>query len=410
MKMHAWVAMVWVMGCSGTPAIDGGVLGGGGGTTGGGSGGGTATGGGAGSVSLSDFCPAQQAATCALEIRCGAAAQGADCRKLVVPARGSLINARVDCLAASLRANVASGRTRFDGLKAQQCLTAMETTGACSLNAPPADPSCNEVFAGTVAQGGRCHTYNECEPGLYCNSTLNLCPGTCQPRVAEGGVAPNALACATGLSGSFRPDAGTVCVAPVAAGQSCTAPPGSFQGPPCAGATSCRAAADGGSTCQPLKSSGQACAIFSFGECALDTTCASGTDGGFQCVALGRMGQPCGDNLSCQKGLSCRGNVCGPLIAEGGLCASDTDCVAGRLCKASSCQPYGLPDAGCNTAPFQGDCAVGLFCNGAARCEARRGLDAVCTGTECSIELGLSCEVATDGGVSRCRPVSCVAR
>lgn len=99
--------------------------------------------------------------------------------------------------------------------------------------------------------------------------------------------------------------------------------------------------------------------------------------------------------------------VCGPLVAEGGSCGADTDCVAGRLCKAGSCQPFGGLDAGCNTGPLQGDCAVGLFCNGAARCETRHGAGEVCTGGECNIELGLSCSQVTDGGVSRCRAAYC---
>ncbi|MDP3155600.1 MAG: hypothetical protein Q8N23_23210 [Archangium sp.] len=407
MKTRALVAVVsvLVLGCSGTPVIDAGTGGNAGGGSGGGSGGGTATGGGTGGVSLEGLCAAQQAAHCAKEIRCGAAAPGADCQKLAAPSRNALSNGRVDCLSASLRANIASGRTRFDGVKARQCLTAIETTSACALNALPTDPSCNEVYTGTVAPGGSCYGFNECEPGFYCDSTLNVCPGSCQPRVGAGNVAPSVLACATGLSGAFSPDGGSLCVAPVAEGQSCTALPGSFFPLPCAGATSCQSAGDGGSTCQPLKTAGQACVVFAFNECAIDTSCAPGRDGGTQCVALARMGQPCGPTLSCQKGLACRADVCSSLIAEGGVCTSDADCVAGRLCKAGSCQPAGGPDAGCNTAPFQGDCAVGLFCNGAARCEVRRGLDAGCTGTECSLEQGLSCDSVS----SRCRPFACTA-
>lgn len=411
MKTLALVAVLLVLGCSGTPAIDGGAGGGRvGGGSGGGSGGGTATGGGSGGLALADFCAAQLAANCAKEIRCGAAAQGADCQKLALFTRSSLLNARTDCLGAAARAKLASGVTLYDGVKAQQCLMAIQSTSACTLNPLPAEPSCDGVFTGTVAQGGSCYGFTECGPGLYCNSSTSVCPGTCQPRVPAGGVAPSAVACEVGLIGSFRPDAGNVCVAPVAPGESCTAPAGTFFGLPCSGATSCQAAVDGGSTCQPLKTAGQACSAFAFSDCTLDTNCATGSDGGTQCVPLGRSGQPCGPNLSCQKGLACSVlSVCGPLVAEGGACTTDGDCVAGRLCKANSCQPFGGLDAGCTTGTFRGDCAVGLFCNGAARCEAQRARDAVCTGGECSVELGLSCNMPMDGGVSRCRPFSCEA-
>lgn len=408
------VAVMVLLGCPETPGVDAGTGGGrGGGTgggaaTGGGAGGGSATGGGAGGVSLADFCAAQQAANCAKDIRCGAAAQGADCQKLALPSRSSLLNARVDCLPPALRTNVAAGLTLYDGTKAQQCLAAIGTSAVCTpgFNGVPADPSCNEVFTGTVTSGGTCYGFNECGPGLYCDSTKSLCPGTCRPRVQAGGVAPNPLACELGLSGSFRADGGVTCVAPVAPGESCLIA-GAFLTLPCSGANACQQARDGGSTCQPLKTAGQACAVFAFAECALDTTCAPGSDGGTQCVALRRRGESCGVNVFCQAGLACVNAVCGSLVAEGGSCAADTDCVAGRACKSGSCQPLVGVDAGCLTGLFQSDCEVGLFCNGAARCEARRGLDATCTASECNLELGLSCDVVNDGGVSRCRPAFC---
>lgn len=412
MKTRALVVVaVLLMGCPEIPAIDGGTGGGsaGGAATGGGSGGGAATGGGAGGLTLANFCTAQQAANCAKDIRCGAAAQGADCQKLAIPSRSSLINARADCLAPSLRTNIASGLTLFDGAKAQQCLAAIETTQTCTSNfsGVAADPSCNEVFTGTVAQGGTCYGFNECGRGLYCDSSRNLCPGTCRPRIAEGNVATTWLACETGLSESFRSDGGIVCVAPVAPGQSCTPPPGAFLGLPCAGTNACQTVGDGGSTCLPLKTAGQPCSAFPFSECALDTACAPGGDGGTQCIALERTGQACGVNLFCQTGLACVAGRCGALVPANGSCTTDLDCVAGHVCNTGACQPFGPLDAGCNPQVFRSDCRVGLFCNAAGHCETQRTLGASCTGNECNIALALSCNMVTDAGVSSCQPVTC---
>jgi hypothetical protein len=196
-------------------------------------------------------------------------------------------------------------------------------------------------------------------------------------------------------------------------GDDCASPPGEFAPRLCAGATSCQSATDGGSTCQPFKTAGMRCDPFGFGECAMDTTCAGGDDGGTQCVALKRIGEQCaggGLGVPCQAGLSCTNQLCSALVAPGGTCFEDQDCVAGHGCGIGGvCQPYGGPDAGCNTANFQDDCAVGLFCNStSARCERRRGLDALCTGNECSLERGLTCVGGVGGGVSHCRPAFCL--
>lgn len=285
-RVLAVLAMVWV-GCPGTPGVDGGA-GGGGAAAGGGSGGGTATGGGSGGITLAGFCAAQQAAACAKDIRCGAATPGADCQKLAVAWRGALINARLDCLPPDLRTNLASGLARFDGAKAQQCLTAMETSATCTsaYSGVAADPSCNEVFTGTVASGGTCYGFNECGPGLYCDSTQALCPGTCRPRVPSGGAATSPFACEVGLSGSYRPDAGLVCVPPVAPGQSCLVP-GAFQGLPCSGANSCQSTGDGGLTCLPLKTAGMPCSTPS-------STSARSTPPAHPGAAVGRSACRCG--------------------------------------------------------------------------------------------------------------------
>jgi hypothetical protein len=130
-------------------------------------------------------------------------------------------------------------------------------------------------------------------------------------------------------------------------------------------------------------------------------------------VALKKSGESCftgGLGVPCQAGLSCLNNVCGPLVAAGGACSDDHDCIAGHVCGTGQvCRPFASVDAGCNTSNFQGDCAVGLFCNTSGHCEAQRTLDATCSGNECSMERGLSCTSPGDGGVSRCRPVMCLA-
>lgn len=404
----------------GTGGSGGGSAGGGtGGGSAGGTGGGSATGGGTGGagggtagVTLANYCTKLDEATCAQAKRCGWAAPNADCAKVALPTRFSLINARTDCLFVDLRTSLTAGTTTFHGDKAAACLA---LTTSCNQNAQYlGSADCAGVFTGTKAVGATCRNTAECVPSAWCDSSLAVCPGTCQPRVAVGGFAPSTGACPANTLYMSQNDGGGTCQALVAPNGDCTPPPGAFFGKLCAGDSYCATGADGGRSSQALIPLGGACVAFSNENCAPGTTCAGGADGGTQCVAIRKSGDACsgsGLGIPCQTGLSCTGNLCAPLVAAGGSCFQDQDCAAGHVCGPGGlCRPFGGVDAGCTTANFQDDCGVGLFCGKTAgKCEPRRGRDALCpNGNECSIELGFGCNTPADAGPARCRPVACI--
>lgn len=436
MRKLALLALVVTTSCSsGSGGTGGGSGGGSAGGAGGGSAGGSAGGAGGGSaggagggsaVSIDQYCAQYADAICAHQIRCGAAATGADCQKLQIPTRISLINARLDCLGPSVRAGLTAGRTTYDGAMAAACL-ARVVNSTCAPNFGFEPPCAGlDVFRGTVAQDGGCYVNSDCSSGLWCGSSALVCPGNCQPQVALGGFTTGIQSCQPGSL--FRPqaDGGGSCQAPVAAGGSCTLPPGVYYGVYCGGATSCQAAGDGGSSCQPLRAAGQSC-LFGAASCAMDSECIP-ADAGSKCVAFAAISQPCGA-AGCQTGLACRQGTCGSLVPEGGSCSrdagvcdagplcppnplpADVDCAAGTLCSAATqtCQRYGAVDAGCSNAGFASECGVGLFCNTAGHCDTLFPLNTVCTGRECSGEAGLVCTSPNDGGPSRCKPYGCIA-
>ncbi|MBS1153459.1 MAG: Tryptophan synthase alpha chain [Myxococcaceae bacterium] len=420
------LALILLVGCSGSTGGTGGGSGGGTSTGGGtgGSGGGSAGGTGGGSaggtgggttatVPLADFCTRFAEAGCAFSIRCGSATPSADCAKLTQPDRFALINARKDCVTSVTRAGLDAGRTTYNGARALACFTGTATTAACNQLFQYYGADCAGIFTGSVAQGGSCYGGSDCAPTLYCDSTALLCPGTCKPRIPAGGFTGTSTACAVGTFFISQNDGGGSCRAPVGPGENCTPLPGTFTPLFCTGENGCLTATDGGRTCQPTRPAGSACSVLTSSDCAYGTTCGPG-DGGQQCVPLKKSGEACsgsGLGIPCQSGLSCTNNLCSPLVAAGGSCFEDRDCIAGHVCGAGQlCRAVGTVDAGCNTANFQDDCAVGLFCGKpAARCEPRRGLDALCpNGNECSLELGVTCRTPTDGGAARCGTFMCL--
>lgn len=402
MKNYLILALV-VVGCSVEPSVDGGT--GGGRATGGGTGagGGIATGGDGGGgptgLAVDQFCAAKAEAACAFAIRCGSAATGADCQKVNSPSRFSLSTARANCLPATLDA----GHLVYDGVAAQACVDAVAATAPCNPVLYLASvPSCLAVIHGTRSQGATCGDL-ECADGLYCDSTVDRCPGVCLPRVQAGGAASNPASCMPGAYYTSTPDGG-MCLAPANPGERCAPVPGAALSPLCLGANTCQLQLDGGAVCQPYKVAGQACGgLFDF-ACAMGTTCMPGGDGGTQCVPLGKRNDPCVTGGQCQAGLSCSGGACDSLLAAGVSCSGDSDCAAGLLCIGQRCRAPNGVGADCDTAPFQDDCAQDLFCNASGRCEVRRGVGAECqTSRECASDL--SC--ATNGGVSRCGTQVC---
>ena len=116
-----------------------------------------------------------------------------------------------------IKADIASGKTKYDAAKAGACLEWFERSTApraCTQSGRAAvglegEDACARVLVGTVAPGGACIASDECADGGLCQPTepacaQQCCPGTCLAPAAPipvGGdcstLQPN-QSCATG--------------------------------------------------------------------------------------------------------------------------------------------------------------------------------------------------------------------
>ena len=216
-----------------------------------------------------------------------------------------------------LEQSVATGRVVYDAATAAACIEARATltcdaSDQAWLRGPP---ECQDVFTGTVADGGECFSSSECKsdrctvPGCG----MACCAGTCAPTVgrAEVGQACGDARCVD----SAYCNAGT-CAAFVAAGGMCTA---SFY---CASGLDCVA-----STCQDVPDRGQPCPM---GTCAgAGDHCDVATR---TCVPLAALGQPCSTLDGCQRPLRCGSGTCREPAALGQVCSPVIECVPGAWC------------------------------------------------------------------------------
>jgi hypothetical protein len=392
-----------LVGCSGSGGTTGG--GGGGGTS---AGGGSASGGGSGGgsgIALAGYCDQDLQAWCAFQQRCGEAAPGIDCRKVTQLTRFYLHQAlHEDCLW-QRRQELDAGTVTYDGQQAARCFASAQTA-PCNPSLAFDAVTCSTVFVGKATLGQSCDEFTPCATGLYCDMSTTTCPGSCKAQAADGMTAAGQAACAPGTFFENRPDGGGYCYAPLAAGAACATGFVALQ--VCAGENFCQNTADGGVACLPLKSAGTPTPIFDLGTCAMSTESTQLTDGGNACETLGHSGDPCGSGYArCQTGLACTGGTCGTIVAQGGACGSDNDCAYGTGCIGGVCTPWGTADAGCMADVFTDDCAPGLFCNSALRCQPQGGAGAACSGNApCDYDQHLTCDTTQNTCVtaSRCQP------
>jgi hypothetical protein len=136
-----------------------------------------------------------------------------------------------------LMADVSAGKTKYDGAAAGTCFAKVRATLSCTVSSQanaPTDPSCEQIFTGTVADGAPCFTADECVSAScdFTNCTGNACcAGACSVtvsgRVAIGGdCTAIAARCADGAFCKYTVDTATgtgtgVCAALIAEGQTC---------------------------------------------------------------------------------------------------------------------------------------------------------------------------------------------
>jgi hypothetical protein len=208
---------------------------------------------------------------------------------------------------------------KYDATAAGNCIQAAKnaalTCGAFDLDD---EPSCAQIFNGTLQPGASCTADYECADSAtddaYCDQTVVDQPGVC---VLE-----------SQLRGNAGDACGSTCTEdPDGSGTSCTSGSGTGTGP-----ASCFTN-DGlycDQTCKPLIAIGQAC--IDFESCVTGAFCNQGT-----CAALPSAGQPCAQGYLCADDVYCStAGSCEPRKPEGASCLDSTECVTDR-CRDGLC-------------------------------------------------------------------------
>lgn len=279
------------------------------------------------SVSIDDYAAKYLDAYCASAVRCNDSATIAECK-----ATNSLDS---DGFATLLDA-VHGGTVDFDGGQAQACLDQV-TAQNCEFDGFHTTSACDDVFGGTVAQGGACAIDAECAGGASCVQTdmncdpdMMCCPGTCgapATTVASGGSCAAAGAeCAEGTYCNGQ----DICAALVTtAGTACD----SFAA--CANPMICNVFADM-PTCEKPAATGETCSPDALLACIdFNNFCDPMT---LKCVANLAVGAACTQETNCVGYATCVSGTCQKNSGVGGTC-SDTgvDCLGSLDCTNGSC-------------------------------------------------------------------------
>jgi|GEM_PF-2435290 len=307
--------------------------------------------GGDGPIPFSQFEPSAEQAVCHLFVLCGDFPDQATC----------LASEQVQPhYYETIAQDISSGKVVYDGARARTCLDAINALSSCNRSTRASiqrlDPTCSDIFTGTVAAGGGCFVSAECAGGGTCaqtqgTCTLNACcAGTClgSTSVALGGDCSIAGAvCASGttctfdstsstdtcqqLAGAGAPCANTTYTSTCAAPFYCDPTSGTCKTPvatggpcdPSVGSQGCDSPKDQCDTttslCTPLPAPGSPCSAIDI-ACLSYATCDSTTN---TCVERPGVGQPCDPT----NGPSCLGGTCDPtsatcmLTPTGGACS-----------------------------------------------------------------------------------------
>jgi hypothetical protein len=282
-------------------------------------------GGGGRSVPVSQYGDRLLDALCAWSVRCESLPDDATCRAVTV----------VD--AAQITADVASGKTIYDGAAAAACLDLVAADSCNMSDAILVTPEpCRMEFRGTLAAGDTCYTNTECI-SLSC-----VLPPTC----TEG-------ACCAGQCDAVLVE--------VAMGGDCSDPQSR-----CISSAVCRPAANGVAlTCQPRAGLGQSCEDDA--DCAAGLWCQVPGNGNLgTCVRLPSRGQDCDPStLPCNSstdGCDTQTHKCVPRLGLGAACnlGVGPQCADYSFCDSgtSTCVSLGRAADGCEV----GDCLGSLEC------------------------------------------------
>lgn len=243
-----------------------------------------------------------------------------------------------------LFAAVSAGKTTYDGAAAAKCFAATSLVSvACTRSAhetTPTDPSCAQIFNGTLPEGAACSEADDCLSAncntTTCSGTPPCCTGTC--AAAAGAPLPIGGDCTAAgsscVAGAYCQSPSALCVAYVAAGQPCNVNNDEI----CAAGLTC--APDATLTqqlCAVLPAEGESCV-------------------GTECNVLGDF-------------CSTTTEICVPKIAVGGVCGpTGAGCVDYAYCDPGSqtCLARGKAGEACDVNDYS--CLGALQCTPAGIC------------------------------------------
>jgi hypothetical protein len=238
---------------------------------------------------------------------------------------------------ATLRADIASGKVRYDGAKASACIDYYHRaysgpctrSGLAAVNTTTGSEACSEFIVGSVAEGGACFSSPECASSnctladAMCSRSRQCCAGTCAAKPTPIPVGGD---CSAPLPGQgCLPGAG--CFSTGSLGSPTCQVPTTVQGAACATLFDCATplfcaldTVGGTGTCQPSASTGAPCnTVVSFGACDdLRDYCDKTTA---KCTRLVAVGAPCDTaQQNCIGYASCLGGTCVAMSPERGAC------------------------------------------------------------------------------------------
>lgn len=271
----------------------------------------------------------------------------------------------------AIRAALEDGRLHLDKNALDECLEAYERP---ECQQTPA--ACFQIVAGDAAEGQRCFLPLECQDGLFCNASDEVCPGTCQPAKGAGERAASAEQCRPDLCFQAQESR---CVACAEEGQSC------LEGP-CRQGLRC----DDG-TCRGPGGLGVACSRFT-DYCQFGLVCSQGV-----CAARVGIGEACTNlDARCRAGSSCVEGTCRLDPKEGEQC--QLSCLPGLFCQS----PIADEPATCVRVPKAGEsCRAALTCTFGAYCDRST--------TNCVPfkKAGEACTDSLECGITNCVGGSC---
>ncbi|MCC7109060.1 MAG: hypothetical protein IT382_07225, partial [Deltaproteobacteria bacterium] len=305
------------------------------------------------------------------------------------------------------------GRTTFNAEQANECLSARrEQVNECDASGlfNAADRTCDELFAGAVADGDACTSDGECaDEGSQCeldpisgddgSVTITL-EGTCRGQGDEGepclpgGLCNGELRCLTDPTTYEQR-----CAPPGGAGASCAMDADCQSGLRCAYDESYQL------VCSAPGAAGDACD--SDVDCGESLRCLQDLDYNYVCTVPGAAGVPCSSEAECGAGLLCAQDpesyrdLCTAPRADGESCAEYQDgvCKPGLECGYDGFTGEHFCVDGSAGDPCQGTsgrCQAGLICrqnnvSGRDECQAPLLLNAPCDPYESQCDPTLRC-------------------